>query len=218
MTDIFQVRDDVDTQFLDVCAHGHAAALNTLRWLKCLSWPSQEEGPLQHSTGTSWIELSLSWMLYNSEYLPVTRAAASEGKRVVIPANWQRAKEWQITYAEFGTALSMLVDHVVALTPQMIVPTMHRRKCKSLYLQGCIRHTQGINGRVQFPCQPEVAAMIAALFRDNANGHMLQCPKIPSEGTSDVLLPDSFSQRTLLAKKRMFSVRARRRALSSDIS
>lgn len=208
----FQVFAPVaNTSFLTHCAYGQQTAERTIQWLSQLRWPTDQRGPQGHETGTAWIELALSWMLYNQAFIPVLRAADSGGKRVIVPGSTASAHELQVTLAELGTNLSAVVDNVAALVPEALTPKLHRRKCKSLYVQGCLRHTQGIVGRLCFPFQREVADVLHGLFRDNSNGHQLRTPDVISISVQNVSLEGSFDFRTREAKKRMFSVRRLRR-------
>eukprot|EP00438_Fugacium_kawagutii_P015444 Skav221576 [mRNA] locus=scaffold1376:1136980:1140273:- [translate_table: standard] len=202
---------ELDDTFLDACVYGQDVANMTLTWLRQLRWPGHNRGPMEHETGTAWIELALSWMFFNQAFLPVLRASATMDKRVILPGCDRTAKEWTVTFAEVGTMMSNLLDNVIALTPQSLTPALHRRKCKALYLQGCTSHTQGLVGRVQFPCQLEVAETLGALFRTRGKGHLESCPAIGVASGEDTILPLSYAERTRLAKLRMFSCRRKRR-------
>ena len=59
---------EVDLQFLDDSAFGRLTAERTVQWLREFAWPADDSGPLQSTTGTTWVELSLSWMCFSADY------------------------------------------------------------------------------------------------------------------------------------------------------
>ena len=61
---VFQM-PELNTELLSYCAFGQDIAEKTIRWLRCLRWPPEVQGPGSYNVGTTWIELALDWMCYN---------------------------------------------------------------------------------------------------------------------------------------------------------
>jgi len=203
---------DYDTQFLESCMWGHDVATMTVRWLAQFVWPNDDDGPLHKSTGISWVELAISWMIYNKSYLPVKRACVT-GHCVLVPANFGQAQEHKITMSELGTNMKYVFDNIAALVPQPLIPQVVKKKVGSLYQLGYKQFTQGWSKRPEVPAQ---GLMVAKLFGHftGQHGHNLDwVPDIDTDATADNVVGDWITLQKR-ARKHMPQVRTLRKNLA----
>ena len=94
-----------DERFSEHSFFGHDLAVSTLRWIRLLRWPIEDDntqGPLGFQSGVSWLELGLSWMIFHSSYLPIIRADNNGVKRLTLPQSYDDAKDMNFTLSEGG--------------------------------------------------------------------------------------------------------------------
>ena len=79
------IAEDGNTEFLSHSSFGEEIATMTFHWMRSLKWPTTDESPLDSATGTTWVEMAISWMHYNRRYPPILRKDASGVQRVIFP-------------------------------------------------------------------------------------------------------------------------------------
>ena len=194
---------DFELQFLDQCLWGPFIAEKTVEWLKQLRWPLDNKGPMGATTGISWIELAISWMLYHELYLPIRRLSSDNEERILIPANYNQALEHKATLSEFGTMMQQVVDNVGALIPQAILPQLTRKKCSSIHQLGYRAGTQGWSIRPEVPAQSAMVDFLFDSFALKHQQHLDWTPHISTSLTDSSQLPKSVGERRRLAQNRM---------------
>ena len=194
---------DFELQFLDQCVWGPTVAYKTVEWLKLLRWPLDNKGPLGATTGISWIELAISFMLHHRMYLPLRRVTSDNENRVVLVANYSQALEHKATLSEFGTMMQQVVDNVSALIPQSVMPHHLRKKCSSIHQLGYRVATQGWSIRPEVPAQGGMVNLLFDNFALKHQQHLDWTPQIATSSTECIVLPLSFGERRRLAQNRM---------------
>ena len=81
-------------------AFGERLTHMTLEWVRALKWPQEREHPLLQQTGTSWVELAISWMCYHQCYIPAIRKDHSGVQRLLNVSSVEEAAEISLTYTE----------------------------------------------------------------------------------------------------------------------
>lgn len=201
-----------DLQFLNSCLWGHDVALKTVHWLEKLVWAQDESQPLHKSTGISWIELAISWMIFNRMYLPVKRACVT-GHCVVIPANFGQAQEHKVTISELGTNMKYVFDNLAALIPQQLTPPIVKKKVGSLYQLGYKQFTQGWSKRPEVPAQGQTVTLLYGHFTVQNFQHLDWVPYIETCQSMDTVVGD-WDARQKEARKFMPQVRKLRKNLA----
>ena len=200
-----------DLQFIGDSALGFEIAQQTSRWLRELRWPATEEGPLGFSTGITWIELALSWVLFSRRYLPILRKDSLGIMRLIHPSSFSSAKDKGLTYLEAGTMMQKVVDNVVSMIPQSTVPDdTQRQKCSAIYRLGAGRFHQGISKRPSFPHQAEVVDILQKAVYCKQTDGLSSTPVIHCDQRADVISPGTWQHRIDRAKLIMKKVRVKR--------
>ena len=208
------VMQEPERKFLAHSSFGRDFAEVTIDWLQQISWPRDGETPLESHTGTSWIELALSWMCFNRRYLPILRQNVEGQTRVLVLANQNDAQEHHLTFTECGTMLEKLLGNTQALTPQILVPKFKRQKTSTLYHLGSSKCYQGKHCRPQLPCQHEIFDILHDILAGAKTGTGLTgVPCIATSGGSFEILEGSWDNRSRLAVNAMHKVRAFRKTI-----
>ena len=205
---------EADLQFLQHSSFGEAMATLTYNWLRQLVWPATDNGPLNCKTGITWVELSLSWMFYNKQFVPCLRKDHLGIMRLCFVSGYQAAKERGMSFTECGTMIQKMIDNTCALLPQQIIPAnLVRGKVSSLYRLGSNRWHQGFSVRPQMPCQDKVVQLLANTFSGCMQG-LNGTPEVPVELGSDSVGKGTWAHRVSLAKTAMVKTRKSRLALN----
>ena len=201
-----------DLQFLNSCLWGHDVALKTVHWLEQLVWAQDDSQPLHKSTGISWIELAICWMIFNRMLLPVKRACVT-GHCVVIPANLGQAQEHKVTLSGLGTNMKYVFDNLAALIPQQLTPPTVKKKVGSLYQLGYKQFTQGWSKRPEVPAQGQMVTLLYGHFTGQNFQNLDWVPYIETDQSVDIVLGD-WNIRQKAARKFMPQVRTLRKNLA----
>ena len=205
---------EADLQFLQHSSFGEAMATLTYNWLRQLVWPATDNGPLNCKTGITWVELSLSWMFYNKQFVPCLRKDHLGIMRLCFVSGYQAAKERGMSFTECGTMIQKMIDNTCASLPQQIIPAnLVRGKVSSLYRLGSNRWHQGFSVRPQMPCQDKVVQLLANTFSGCMQG-LNGTPEVPVELGSDSVGKGTWAHRVSLAKTAMVKTRKSRLALN----
>ena len=201
-----------DTTELQFCAWGYDNATRTLEWLQHIQWPNDPLGPMGQSTGITWAEMSLSWMLFNKCFLPIRRKDQWNVERLIHPGTYADAKEWGTNLSEFGSNCQHLLEHVQSLMVQPIFPKLATGKCSSCYIMGFKKFYQGIKLRQVIPFQTEV---IELLQQHLAQGPLRFMDVLPEIHTTSVnyIYPESWSELYRKSDLAMRRVRKSRRLI-----
>eukprot|EP00438_Fugacium_kawagutii_P011852 Skav236794 [mRNA] locus=scaffold1361:450447:451916:- [translate_table: standard] len=192
--------------FQQRCSWGLPSARAMLQWLSRIQWPLEPgQGPLGQDTGTTWVELFLSFAIDQQQLVPVIRQADSGEAKVVQLGSHAAAVEYQTTVSEQAQNLRLLLDNVQALQVDRLWPGSARRKVEALYLQGHSGFVQGICCRPVLPGQLQVATLLQEHFRQSKSLDWL--PVLPLMDRPTVILEDSWTVRTKKAKNAMYHVR-----------
>ena len=202
-----------DERFLEHSSFGHDLAVSTLRWIRLLRWPIEDDntqGPLGFQSGVSWLELGLSWMIFHSSYLPIIRADDNGVKRLTLPQSYDDAKDMNFTLSEGGTMIQKMLDNIDALLPEQLLFSFPRGKVSSSYNMGYKSFVQGLKVRPQFPHQELVVRELMRLLGTAASPYQAT-PKIDTLVGRRRQFTGTWQQRQDKAKLRMISVRKVRR-------
>ena len=222
MIDAFQNWNPVDTipfgkystQFLVDSIWGTQSSEQSLVWLELFKWPLSTVGPLNKTTGISWSELALSWMLFNRCILPVVRPDKDGLRRIIFAGSWKSAKDWQITMSELGQACRTVVEHALAMIPEDPLPAMKRGKVPSLYLQGAKVFVSGWISRPVVPCQSEMVQHLQSLFETFGIDNFLQgLPSFHLDTQDDFIFSSDWLTRHKKASSTMKRIRKAKDAL-----
>ena len=201
---------DTRDHCLQFSAHGEAYSRMTLAWLKAVKWPPDDKGPSGLTVGTSWIEMAVSWMLFNKAYVPVLRKDNKGDLRCFCIGSHTAAIEHSLTFNEAGTMLEKMVRHLQGLIPETLLPPHKRTKTSALYHLGAPKWYEGMNLRIELPCQEETLDIFQMVLR-GASSTLGHPPKI--EGASGHTGPLEFDwqNRCRIANNGMYKVRKMRR-------
>ena len=201
-----------DTQFLRESSFGGEFAILAYQWMLELKWPSTDDGPLNLQSGTSWIELALSFMCFSCKYLPVLRKDEHGTQRLIFPGNFSSAKDRGLTYTEAGTMMQKLVEQVRSLVPEQVWPNnLTHGKMNSMYRLGASKHFQGVHLRPAMPAQKEVIQLVLNAVAGSQHSGLDTAPVIPGASGRDVAAEGTWQVRANRAKLAMIKVRKRRR-------
>ena len=202
---------EADLQFVADCAFGNEIALETYEWMKKLTWPSTDDGPLGFNTGVTWIELGLSWMLHNKRYMPVLRKDNLGIMRLLYPADYVSAKDKGFTYVEAGTMMQRITDNLTSLIPGPVWPDdTLRQKVSAIYRLGAHRFHQGINKRPSFPFQSEVVDILQKSVSCGQTDGLSATPSVDCVRRQEEVAKGTWQFRVDKAKLAMKRVRAKR--------
>ena len=207
----FFVFQEVDTQFLEASAFGRDTAERTVQWLREFVWPDNDLGPLQSSTGTTWVELSLSWMSYHRLYLPILRTDQHGEKQLCFVGSQANARLHGATFLEFGTMLQKVLDNTIALVPEAIWPECKRIQAPALYQLGERRFHTGIQLRPKLPEQHTVLDHLHNAL-NGPGARLSSTPSIEVEPQDDYIPAISWKEAQKRAINCMHKVRRARRA------
>lgn len=173
-----------------------------------MTWPQPEDysGPLDTSTGISWVEMALSYMVDQCSLLPVIRTGQCGAKFVQELATRAQALEHKTTISEQAVNFRLVLEHTTALQAEQFWPDhLPRRKGSSLYLLGHGRHTQGLRCRPMIPHQDTVTRLLLDQFQRQKKS-LDWIPELPFDGQYGVLQSD-WQSRVRHAKNAMYRVR-----------
>ena len=205
---------EVDLQFLDDSAFGRLTAERTVQWLREFSWPADDSGPLQSTTGTTWVELSLSWMCFHRLFLPIIRTDQQGEKQLCFPGTADAARLHGATFLEFGTMLQKVLNNTIALIPEPIWPECKRIQAPALYQLGEKRFHTGINLRPRLPEQKAVLDLLHAALT-GPGSKLSTTPPVQVDSTADFIPAASWKDAQRRAINCMHKVRRARRALAA---
>eukprot|EP00438_Fugacium_kawagutii_P015476 Skav212885 [mRNA] locus=scaffold1006:313841:314350:+ [translate_table: standard] len=164
-----------------------------------------------NSCGITWVELALSFILEQGNYIPILRPNAT-GELVVIAIHTlEHVHEHMATISEQADNLRLLLDNVVALQTEDLWPKkIPRKKIASLYLQGHGQYRQGLQCRPAVPRQGDVAALLQRKFTTDTR-RLDWMPAI-EHGPAMTTLSGTWQERTRHAKNRVRYIRIQRAA------
>lgn len=203
----------LNLDFLTFCPYGHQNACDMLLWLQRCVWREDTIGPLQRSTGMSWIEMAVSWVFTFKLFLPITREVKQGHKQVLVPGTYESALQWGMTLAEQGAAFCYLFDSVTALIPQRVAPPLKRIRGNSLYMLGCSSQGHGPSFRPVVPHQAEMVAWLIGVFKRNPKANSEETPMLHVETSEDILGEGPFLTKATRARNKMAIVRQLRTEL-----
>ena len=199
-----------DVKFLPHSSFGLELATATLQWYRQLRWPLEDggeiPGPLGFTTGISWIEMGLSWMMFHQMFVPIIREDSRGVKKLIQPINWEEACDCNLTLSEAGTMLQKMIDNVAALLPEPLLFSYPRGKVSSLYHQGAKTHVQGLRVRPQVPKQSQISEELQRVFQNSASPLQVT-PRIQTTMESRRIFSGTWIFRQDQAKLRMKTVR-----------
>eukprot|EP00438_Fugacium_kawagutii_P019267 Skav217557 [mRNA] locus=scaffold1602:296176:297588:+ [translate_table: standard] len=196
--------------FLDSCTYGRTTAEALIQWLTQLKWPTDNAGPTGRVTGLCWGEAALSFMFFWKKYLPVIRQDRDKQDQIVFPGSVQAALHWHCTLVDMATSFVKLLDQVIALTPENLIPSTRRCRCTAMYIQGVKRIVTGWHFRPEMPFQTEVVDELQRLTTLGQQRFWSETPRVQIRHEEDDAIWD-FQSRHLASKARMHAVRTERR-------
>ena len=126
----------VQSQGLVESVWGWQAAAAAFQFLRSCKWPSQVHGPTIKPVGISWLEVALGIMYKMGTYLPIKRITADGDVRLVYLSSYDMAEAHKTTLSEQAETASLLMQHILTLVPERLVPHIPRGRVRSLYMLG----------------------------------------------------------------------------------
>eukprot|EP00438_Fugacium_kawagutii_P015771 Skav224434 [mRNA] locus=scaffold3233:104463:109694:+ [translate_table: standard] len=199
------------TPFLTHCAWGEHTADKLLTWLSRVRWPADdsEQGPLEQSTGTTWVGMFLSFAYDQRVLIPVLRQDDTGEQQVLQLGTMAQAREYKTTLSEQAANFRKAWENTEALTVPRLAPQLPRRKVPALYVQGYRHYVQGIVARPELPQQSAVARALHAGFLTQS-AHLDWMPDIPLDERQLVTLAGSWKDRSKRATYTLRLVRQQR--------
>lgn len=198
----------VDERFFDLSAWGSEATSAMACWLTLLVWPPDDSGPLGRSTGFTWTEMAVAFMLWWKRYLPVLRRDAQGRELVTLVANVDEAREHGLTLQELTRSALRLLDHTCALSVQQLVPRIQRKRCASLKVLGAThQYAMGWARRPRVPMQQDMVTLLVTLFEQHQGSKLLMLPELACSTTTMRVLAGTFDHRMQGATRAMHLAR-----------
>eukprot|EP00438_Fugacium_kawagutii_P006933 Skav203599 [mRNA] locus=scaffold935:269986:271470:+ [translate_table: standard] len=201
-----------DTSFLRFCSWGQEIAELMLDWLAMLDWPAEGDtrGPLDQATGTTWLEMTLSFILATRSLLPVLRVDNTGDKRVLRLGSQSHATEYATDLKEQSQNFRLVLENVQALVPSRIWPDPSRRKVQSLYILGHKGYVQGVDCRPGMPHQSALTTILQQRFSQSSSS-LSWMPSFELQDKPLLTETGSWQQRSTQATYTMRLVRNARR-------
>ena len=210
---VFQFQEP-DLRLLGSSAFGEEFARRTVEWSRHLIWPDDASGPLGCNTGITWVELALSWMLFNQLFLPVLRKDCLGINRLCFPGGYDGAKQYGLSFLESGTMVQKLLTNTAGLVPQEIMPSgLTHGKCSALYRLGSCRFYQGLDRRPQIPFQAEVVQLLAAVVGTGRKEALSDTPNLAFPAKQDQVARGTWQFRLQTSSLAMKTARKRRKEI-----
>ena len=210
---VFQFQEP-DLRLLGSSAFGEEFARRTVEWSRHLIWPDDASGPLGCNTGITWVELALSWMLFNQLFLPVLRKDCLGINRLCFPGGYDGAKQYGLSFLESGTMVQKLLTNTAGLVPQEIMPSgLTHGKCSALYRLGSCRFYQGLDRRPQIPFQAEVVQLLAAVVGTGRKEALSDTPNLAFPAKQDQVARGTWQFRLRTSSLAMKTARKRRKEI-----
>ena len=126
----------VQSQGLVESVWGWQVAAAAFQFLRSCKWPSQVHGPTIKPVGISWLEVALGIMYKMGTYLPIKRMTADGDVRLVYLSSYDMAVAHKTTLSEQAETASLIMQHILTLVPERLVPHIPRGRVRSLYMLG----------------------------------------------------------------------------------
>eukprot|EP00438_Fugacium_kawagutii_P013121 Skav209592 [mRNA] locus=scaffold1607:201028:202389:- [translate_table: standard] len=181
-------------------------------WLAMLDWPAEGDtrGPLDQATGTTWLEMTLSFILATRSLLPVLRVDNTGDKRVLRLGSQSHATEYATDLKEQSQNFRLVLENVQALVPSRIWPDPSRRKVQSLYILGHKGYVQGVDCRPGMPHQSALTTILQQRFSQSSSS-LSWMPSFELQDKPLLTETGSWQQRSTQATYTMRLVRNARR-------
>ena len=136
----------------------------TARWLSTLRWPQEDCEVHPGQVGLSWLEITLSLLLWLKAFPPVRRRQHDASFALCAFDSYTVAVAEGLTLSELSLQCSTLVSQVAALSIHPLTPDWNARaRVRSLYLQGFNMHAFGWKFRPKVPNQEQVQTALETL-------------------------------------------------------
>ena len=146
--------------------YGESLGRKLWEWMCLVKFSPANEHPTLKPSGTSWLELSLGFMLWAQEWLPVLRRR--EGTEWSIqPTSATEAGHLGVTWIEAAEVFARMIKAILALAPVPCWPAASRARVNSCL--GGPQWAQGNSRRMSFPGDGEVMPKFRALFIGHEN-------------------------------------------------
>ena len=149
-------REVIPMHRMQDCACGHTLAKCMLHWMDEVRWPTHPDVEQQQNLGITWIELSLSFMLYTNLYLPVKRKDNHGIERLLVFHSLTEVRAHNVKLSEVANLFSILYKQLEELISSEVWPPIPRQLVNSLYTQGASIFSYGFSWRPQIPMQTQV--------------------------------------------------------------
>lgn len=155
-------REVIPMHRMQDCAWGHTLAKCMLHWMDEVRWPTHPDVEQQQNLGITWIELSLSFMLYTNLYLPVKRKDNHGIERLLVFHSLTEVRAHNVKLSEVANLFSILYKQLEELIASEVWPPIPRQLVNSLYTQGASIFSYGFSWRPQIPMQTQVLDILHA--------------------------------------------------------
>eukprot|EP00438_Fugacium_kawagutii_P004447 Skav232370 [mRNA] locus=scaffold1077:19822:25215:+ [translate_table: standard] len=147
-------------------------------WLLQLRWPSEQSDVEYQHVGITWVELSISLMLYAQQWIPLRRKGLDGKERLVTFTCHDDLAGFQVRFSEFADSLSQMFTQMSSLVDVELHPTALRKLVTACYIQGFSIHSSGLSLRPMLPNQTAVLSTLKTYLADNKGPGWVVTPKL----------------------------------------
>eukprot|EP00438_Fugacium_kawagutii_P030650 Skav221856 [mRNA] locus=scaffold1175:112517:114841:+ [translate_table: standard] len=136
-------------------------------WIQQLRWPMEDNTLEFQHVGITWIELSLSFMLFANMWLPLRRPGTDRKDRLVVFSCYADLSGFQVRFSEFADTMSQMFQQMASLRDTVLHPPLKRQLVTSTYIQGFSIHSSGLSSRPTMPHQEKLLSVLEIYLREH---------------------------------------------------
>ena len=168
----------IQSQGLVDCVWGWQVAAAAFQFLRSCKWPINDHGPTSKPIGISWLEVALGIIDKMGTYLPVKRITADGDVRLVYLSSYEMAVAHQTTLSEQAETASLIMQHILTMVPERLIPNTPRGRVRSLYMLG---ETYMCTGWLLRPAFDNQRGILQIAKRYIENGRILPDLQLPTK-------------------------------------
>ena len=135
-------------------------------WLVHCVWQSELEPGMAGRVGVSWLELALSFSLFRKKVLPIIRTDDENNQLLMFTEDNDDISHHYITHADQAHSFQTMWGQAIGWMPAGTIPVVPRGLCSSLYVQGFLQQTSGLQMRISFFGQETIAKYVVDHLRN----------------------------------------------------
>lgn len=145
---------------------GPSLAREFAHWLVHCVWQSELEPGMAGRVGVSWLELALSFSLFRKKVLPIIRTDDENNQLLMFTEDNDDISHHYITHADQAHSFQTMWGQAIGWMPAGTIPVVPRGLCSSLYVQGFLQQTSGLQMRISFFGQETIAKYVVDHLRN----------------------------------------------------